>query len=91
MRPGEKLYEELLIGDNVVATPHPMIMSANEDHLLWDVLKARLTELLAAIEHDDYARVRQLLRDTVNGYAPDGIRRLGLSTATSRALIVTYL
>ena len=72
LRPGEKLYEELLIGDNVVATPHPMIMSANEDHLLWDVLKARLTELLAAIEHDDYARVRQLLRDTVNGYAPDG-------------------
>ncbi len=72
LRPGEKLYEELLIGDNVVATPHPMIMSANEDHLLWDVLKARLTELLVAIEHDDYARVRQLLRDTVNGYAPDG-------------------
>lgn len=72
LRPGEKLYEELLIGDNVVATPHPMIMSANEDHLPWEVLKATLTELLAAIEHDDYARVRQLLRDTVSGYAPDG-------------------
>src|SRR5471032_1438773 len=39
LRPGEKLYEELLIGDNVVATQHPMIMSANEDHLPWDVLK----------------------------------------------------
>ncbi|MBC3345855.1 polysaccharide biosynthesis protein [Pseudomonas sp. SWRI196] len=72
LRPGEKLYEELLIGDNVVATSHPMIMSANEDHLPWDVLKARLAELLVAIEHDDYARVRQLLRDTVSGYAPDG-------------------
>jgi FlaA1/EpsC-like NDP-sugar epimerase len=33
LRPGEKLYEELLIGDNVAATPHPMIMTANEDHL----------------------------------------------------------
>ena len=72
MRPGEKLYEELLIGDNVVATPHPMIMSANEDHLPWDVLKAKLTELLAAVDQDDYSQVRKLLRDTVSGYAPDG-------------------
>lgn len=72
LRPGEKLYEELLIGDNVVATPHPMIMSANEDHLPWDVLKAKLTELLAAVDQDDYSQVRKLLRDTVSGYAPDG-------------------
>ena len=72
LRPGEKLYEELLIGDNVAATQHPMIMSANEDHLPWEVLKGKLTELLSAVERDDYARVRQLLRDTVSGYAPDG-------------------
>ncbi|WP_277530653.1 polysaccharide biosynthesis protein [Pseudomonas baetica] len=72
LRPGEKLYEELLIGDNVAATQHPMIMTANEDHLSWDVLKAKLTELLAAVDQDDYARVRQLLRDTVSGYTPDG-------------------
>ncbi|NBA97280.1 nucleoside-diphosphate sugar epimerase/dehydratase [Pseudomonas sp. R5(2019)] len=72
LRPGEKLYEELLIGDNVVATQHPMIMSANEDLLPWDVLKEKLTELLAAISSDDYSRVRQLLRETVSGYAPDG-------------------
>ncbi|OYQ23098.1 hypothetical protein B7L09_08370 [Pseudomonas mandelii] len=72
LRPGEKLYEELLIGDNVSATPHPMIMTANEDYLAWDVLKGRLVELLAAVEQDDYARVRQLLRETVSGYTPDG-------------------
>ncbi|CRM91059.1 UDP-N-acetyl-alpha-D-glucosamine C6 dehydratase [Pseudomonas sp. 22 E 5] len=72
LRPGEKLYEELLIGDNVVATQHPMIMSANEDHLSWDILKGKLTELLSAVEQDDYTRVRQLLRDTVSGYSPDG-------------------
>lgn len=72
LRPGEKLYEELLIGDNVAATQHPMIMSANEDHLPWDVLKVKLTELLSAVDLDDYARVRQLLRDTVSGYTPDG-------------------
>ena len=72
LRPGEKLYEELLIGDNVAATRHPMIMTANEDYLSWDVLKERLSELLRAIEGDDYNRVRQLLRETVSGYAPDG-------------------
>ncbi|AGE25023.1 NDP-sugar epimerase, includes UDP-GlcNAc-inverting 4,6-dehydratase FlaA1 and capsular polysaccharide biosynthesis protein EpsC [Pseudomonas poae] len=72
LRPGEKLYEELLIGDNVVATQHPMIMSANEDHIEWEVLKSKLTELLDAVKRDDYARVRQLLRDTVSGYTPDG-------------------
>ncbi|MBJ2176853.1 polysaccharide biosynthesis protein [Pseudomonas veronii] len=72
LRPGEKLYEELLIGDNVVATQHPMIMSANEDYLPWDVLKGKLAELLAAVERDDYSLVRQLLRETVSGYSPDG-------------------
>ncbi|TFF04138.1 polysaccharide biosynthesis protein [Pseudomonas sp. BCA14] len=72
LRPGEKLYEELLIGNNVVATQHPMIMSANEDHIAWDVLKVKLTELISAVDQDDYARVRQLLRDTVSGYTPDG-------------------
>lgn len=72
LRPGEKLYEELLIGDNVVATQHPMIMSANEDHIEWEVLKSKLTELLDAVRRDDYTRVRQLLRDTVSGYSPDG-------------------
>ncbi|WLH92001.1 nucleoside-diphosphate sugar epimerase/dehydratase [Pseudomonas sp. FP453] len=72
LRPGEKLYEELLIGDNVVATQHPMIMSASEDHLSWEVLKGTLKELLAAVDQDDYARIRELLRDTVSGYSPDG-------------------
>jgi FlaA1/EpsC-like NDP-sugar epimerase len=72
LRPGEKLYEELLIGDNVAATQHPMIMSADEDHLAWDILKVKLGELLRAVEQDDYVRVRQLLRDTVSGYTPDG-------------------
>ncbi|WP_437182123.1 polysaccharide biosynthesis protein [Pseudomonas xanthosomatis] len=72
LRPGEKLYEELLIGDNVDATRHPMIMSAHEDHLPWEVLKQRLEQLLASVADDDYGRVRQLLRETVSGYTPDG-------------------
>ena len=72
LRPGEKLYEELLIGDNVAQTQHPMIMSANEDHISWEALKVRLNQLLAAVDEDDYTRVRQLLRETVSGYTPDG-------------------
>jgi FlaA1/EpsC-like NDP-sugar epimerase len=72
LRPGEKLYEELLIGDNVVATDHPMIMRANEDHLDWHLLKAQLLRLLDAIDLDDYTKVRQILRETVTGYTPEG-------------------
>jgi FlaA1/EpsC-like NDP-sugar epimerase len=72
LRPGEKLYEELLIGDNVSPTEHPMIMRANEEHLPWDSFKKVLADLLAAVERDDYGRVRQLLRETVSGYKPEG-------------------
>lgn len=72
LRPGEKLYEELLIGENVLATRHPMIMSANEDYLQWEVLKQRLDGLMGAISTDDFNTVRQLLRDTVSGYSPGG-------------------
>ncbi|MEZ3134895.1 polysaccharide biosynthesis protein [Stutzerimonas kunmingensis] len=72
LRPGEKLYEELLIGDNVSPTEHPMIMRANEQHLDWDALKNRLAKLVKAVENDDYPQVRQLLREVVSGYVPEG-------------------
>lgn len=72
LRPGEKLYEELLIGDNVAATSHPMIMRASEEFLSWDVLKLKLVDLLAAVDKGDYVLVRQLLKGTVSGYAPEG-------------------
>jgi FlaA1/EpsC-like NDP-sugar epimerase len=72
LRPGEKLYEELLIGENVQPTEHPMVMRANEEHLSWDSLKCALNQLLAAVDADDYLRVRQLLRETVSGYSPVG-------------------
>ena len=72
LRPGEKLYEELLIGDNVSPTDHPMIMRAKEEHLPWETLKVIMTDLLKAVGQDDYDRVRQLLRNTVSGYAPQG-------------------
>lgn len=73
LRPGEKLYEELLIGaDGITPTDHPMIMCANEEWLPWEALKDVLSNLLAAVAADDYDRVRQLLRETVSGYSPEG-------------------
>lgn len=72
LRPGEKLYEELLIGDNVSPTEHPMIMRASEEHLAWEDFRQVLNELVSSVAADDYGRVRQLLRQTVNGYKPDG-------------------
>ncbi|NWB91691.1 polysaccharide biosynthesis protein [Pseudomonas agarici] len=72
LRPGEKLYEELLIGDNVVSTQHPMIMRASEDFIPWETLKVKLNDLMLYVSEGDYPRVRQLLQDTVSGYSPDG-------------------
>ncbi len=72
LRPGEKLYEELLIGESVLPTEHPMILRAQEEFIAWEPLKQILADLLQAIDADDYVRVRQLLRQAVNGYVPEG-------------------
>ena len=71
LRPGEKLYEELLIGDNVTKTEHPMIMRANEQRLDWEELKIALALLAEAIKADDYEQVRVLFYQLVDGYTPD--------------------
>ncbi|WP_164707265.1 polysaccharide biosynthesis protein, partial [Pseudomonas viridiflava] len=71
LRSGEKLYEELLIGDNVSPTEHSMIMRANEEHLPWVVFKDVLDAIFLAVERDDYERVRELLREHVSGYLPE--------------------
>jgi len=74
LRPGEKLYEELLIGDNPEATAHSKIHRANEVHLSWSELLPILNALRQAVREDDYELVRDTLLSTVQGYAPsDGI------------------
>ncbi len=70
LRPGEKLYEELLIGDNVSKTSHPMIMSAKEDMIEWDLLKVKLSEIKQAADDDDSARLRDLLILLVPEFIP---------------------
>ncbi|MFZ6655685.1 polysaccharide biosynthesis protein [Undibacterium sp. TJN19] len=70
LRPGEKLYEELLIGDNVEGTSHPLIMRAQESELPWEQLNQFLQELNAACTAFDYAQMRALLLQIVAEYEP---------------------
>jgi FlaA1/EpsC-like NDP-sugar epimerase len=70
LRPGEKLYEELLIGDNVTETEHPRIMRAEEHVIAWDELSGRLARLEKAAERDDPGQIREILLGTVSGFAP---------------------
>ncbi len=72
LRPGEKLYEELLIGDNPQPTSHPRIMKANEDFLPWARLETKLDALAQAIDSSDVAALRLLLEQLVVGYTPSG-------------------
>ncbi|NLC10603.1 MAG: polysaccharide biosynthesis protein, partial [Gammaproteobacteria bacterium] len=72
LRPGEKLYEELLIGDNVSPTEHEMIMRADEELLLWAELCGVLQRLKHLADQGDCVSIRQLLRETVCGYSPQG-------------------
>ena len=69
LRPGEKLYEELLIGENVEGTSHPLIMRAYEHEVPWAVLTERLASLDEACQAFDYEGVLALL-----GVAGAGIR-----------------
>jgi len=70
LRPGEKLYEELLIGDNVYKTDNPMIRRAKEEMLPWDDLKLIIDELEQAIDSSDQDKLRQLLIKAVPGFKP---------------------
>jgi len=70
LRPGEKLYEELLIGDNVSKTDHPMIMRAQEEALPWSEVRELLDELMQASKEFDCERVRELLQKAVQGFRP---------------------
>ena len=71
LRPGEKLYEELLIGDNPLPTGHPRILRAQEERFEWHVLQARLGELEAAVQSGELQRMRALLKALVPGYQPE--------------------
>ena len=70
LRPGEKLYEELLIGDEVQKTTHPRIMTASEVMLPWNVLSDIITRMDEACRESDQLTLRRLLLEAPTGFAP---------------------
>jgi FlaA1/EpsC-like NDP-sugar epimerase len=70
LRPGEKLYEELLIGDNPKPTAHPRIMKAREEFLPWAELQIKLDALEIALNTNDLSAIRLVMQQLVAGYSP---------------------
>jgi len=70
LRPGEKLYEELLTGDNPRPTQHPRIMVADEIFIPWEQLKAQLHSLSLVLSVNDIPVIRKFLQQMVTGYEP---------------------
>jgi FlaA1/EpsC-like NDP-sugar epimerase len=68
LRPGEKLYEELLIGDNPTATSHPRIMMAHEDFMPWPQLQSQLAQLQQGAANEDLAAIKAVLLNCVHGF-----------------------
>lgn len=68
LRPGEKLYEELLIGDDPLPTSHPRIMQAREKHMPYETLMQALSELVEALDEGRAADVRRIIGEMVPEY-----------------------
>ncbi len=70
LRPGEKLYEELLIGDNVSGTRHSRIMQASEEFIGLAELEQLLDSLQVVLSDDNIIDIKQSLTTIVSGYTP---------------------
>ena len=68
LRPGEKLYEELLIEGDLEGTLHPKILKSAESYIPWDRVQILMHRLEAALDRRDHATVLQILQETVSGY-----------------------
>ena len=71
LRPGEKLYEELLIGDNPMPTEHPRIMKAKENFKAWPELEKELITLQESLNAGDAQAIYEQLKNLVTGFTPD--------------------
>jgi FlaA1/EpsC-like NDP-sugar epimerase len=70
LRPGEKLFEELLIGDNPKPTSHSRIMKAHEEFVPWVELEGKLKSLEMALNVNDVGVIRLMMEKLVTGYTP---------------------
>ena len=73
LRPGEKLYEELLITGSPDVTIHPRIFKSHEEYLAWEVLEHKLSLIQQAIESNDQEVLVRLLQGLVSGYSPEAL------------------
>ncbi|WHZ10408.1 MAG: Nucleoside-diphosphate sugar epimerase/dehydratase [Burkholderiaceae bacterium] len=89
LRPGEKLYEELLIGDNPAPTAHPRIMKAQERFVPWPDLVPQLHEMRLAANRSDPQAIRRILMRLVDGYTPEARRAAepGTESADQEAML----
>ena len=71
LRPGEKLYEELLIGDNPFPTDHARIMKAREDFLGWSELEEKINDLVKELECNNVPQTLEKLKLLARGYQPE--------------------
>ncbi|HEA54244.1 hypothetical protein LCGC14_0461240 [marine sediment metagenome] len=72
LRPGEKLFEELLIGDNPQGTSHPRIMMAREVSMAWEDLEIVLSKLSRASQEFDCSQIVETLKSAPTGFTPNG-------------------
>lgn len=70
LRPGEKLYEELLIGENVIPTQHELILSADETSIPWEQVETFVEQFTEVVENYDVGECRILLMDAVSEFHP---------------------
>ena len=70
IRPGEKLYEELLVDNNAIKTDNPLIMKAQESSLNWAVLKPLIDELQEGVNNSDQMKIRKFLIKIVPEFKP---------------------
>ena len=68
LRPGEKLYEELLIGHDVIQSEHPQIMQANEDKLSWEDVQKSIGVIMESYQNLSDENIRKLLLEKVEGF-----------------------
>lgn len=70
LRPGEKLHEELMIGESVTGTEHPKIVRAEEDTLSWEALERLINRLQKACNSINLQEIRAVLIEAVDGFEP---------------------
>jgi FlaA1/EpsC-like NDP-sugar epimerase len=85
LRPGEKLYEELLIGDNPEGTFHERIMKAREDYVPWPRFAPVLCQMRDAAMQSDESRIKEILRGYVHGYGPQTPQVVSISSGQAAA------